>query len=433
MNRRGALRALLSLRRFRQLFFTRLTSQTSDGMFQTALAGAVLFNPEHHTGPRQVAAGFVILLLPYSLIGPFAGVFLDRWRRQRALVLGAAVRAVLVLASAVLLVSHGPSGVPFALTALAALAVNRFYLAALSASLPCVVDTDRLVLANALSPTAGTVVTIIGAGIGLALRAIGGGGDRGDALAAIAAAVGYALAALIASRLPRNSLGPNEPSTGPLREQFSGIVEGMLAGAQHLGERRPAANVLSVIFAQRFLFGIWSMMTLLLYRNAFHNEGLLRAGLVGAGQAITAAGVGLVLAAAVTPWVTARIGKRRWIVLVTCVVAVTELVFGAPFTMPLLILSALTLGGALQASKVCADTIVQETVDDEFRGRIFALYDTLFNISFVAASILGAFVLPTDGKSLAALVAMSIGYVVIAVVYTLAEHLSLTSRTRQTS
>jgi MFS family permease len=422
----GALRELFGQRRFVALLATRLTSQTADGLFQTSLAGAVLFNPEHHTGPKQVAAGFVILLLPYSLIGPFAGVLLDRWRRQRVLSYGAGVRSVLVVATAAELVGHGPSGVPFALTALAALAINRFYLAALSAALPSVVPTDQLVVANALSPTAGTVVTIIGAGIGLGLRSAGGGADHGDALAALAGALGYAAAALVAMRLPADSLGPHPPNTEPLREQLSGIVAGLVAGARHLRHRPPAARALAVIFAQRFLFGIWSIMALLLYRNSFHSHGALRAGLVGVGQAVTVAGIGLVIAAAVTPWVTARLGKQRWIVVVTVFAAVTELVFGAPFSMLLLLVSSLALGFSTQATKVCVDTLVQSNVDDEFRGRVFSLYDTIFNLSFVAAAILAAFVLPTNGKSLAALIAMSAGYLAIAATYAVAESAAAT-------
>jgi MFS family permease len=421
VSRSAALRELFGERRFVELLTTRLTSQTADGLFQTSLAGAVLFNPEHHTGPKEVAAGFVILLLPYSLIGPFVGVLLDRWRRQRVLSYGAAVRSLLVLATAAELIHHGPSGVLFALTALAALAINRFYLAALSAALPSVVSADRLILANAISPTAGTVVTIIGAGLGLAIRSAGGGADRGDALVAVAAALGYAAAALAATRLPADSLGPHPPSTAPLREQLSGIVAGLIAGATHLWHRPVAARALGVIFAQRFLLGIWSIMALLLYRNSFHSEGVLRAGLVGVGQAVTVAGIGLVSAAAVTPWAAARLGKRRWIVAVTVGVGVSQLVFGAPFTMSLLLASALVLGFAAQATKVCVDTIVQSTIEDEFRGRVFSLYDTIFNLSFVAAAILAAFVLPTNGESLPALIAMSAGYFAIAVAYTLTE------------
>lgn len=44
--------------------------------------------PSSDRGWRDVRAlwrvpGFAVLLLPYSLIGPFAGVLLDHWRRTR--------------------------------------------------------------------------------------------------------------------------------------------------------------------------------------------------------------------------------------------------------------------------------------------------------------------------------------------------------------
>jgi MFS family permease len=417
VSRAAALRDLWREPRFPTLLTTRVTSQFADGLFQTSLAGAVIFNPEHHTGPAQVAGGFVLLLLPYSLIGPFAGVLLDRWRRQRVLMYGAAVRSILVALVAAMLAGRGPSGFGFVFAALAALGINRFYLAALGAALPSVVASQRLVLANSVSPTAGTVSTIIGGGLGLALRAAGGGGDRGDALAALAGAVGFLAASAVSARLPADALGPHPPSTAPLRELLAGIGRGIAAGAGHLRHRPTAAHALVVIFAQRFVFGAWSIMALLLYRNAFHDTGVLRAGLVGVGQAVAVAGVGLVTAAAVTPWVTTRIGRRRWIVVVTTAAAFTQLIFGAPFSLPLVLVSSLALGFTTQAMKVCVDTLVQTSIDDEFRGRVFSLYDTSFNLSFVGGALLAAFVLPTNGKSLPALIAMSVGYLAIAAGY----------------
>jgi MFS family permease len=413
MRRATELTELLKQRRFRTLLETRLTSQTADGLLQTSLAGAVLFNPEHHTSPAKVAVGFVVLLLPYSLIGPFAGVFLDRWRRQRVLAYGAALRAALVTGLALLIATHGPTGWGFALVALGALGVNRLYLAAMSASLPSVVATERLLLANAVTPTAGTVMTIVGGGVGLLIRAAGGS----NALVALAAAVGFLAASLISMRLPSTILGPHPPSTAPLREQLAGVGRGMVAGARHLHQRPAAGHAMAVVVAQRFLFGIWSIMTLLLYRNDFHNSGALRAGLVGVGQAVTAAGIGLVLAAAVTPWITARVGIRHWIVAVTAGVAVSGLVLGAPFSMSLLLVSSFTLGFATQAAKVCADTLIQRGVDDSYRGRVFALYDTTANLSFILGSVAAAFVLPPNGQSIAALVAMTVGYLAIAITY----------------
>src|SRR5213078_5085343 len=95
---------------FRWLFGTRLVSQSADGVFQASLASAVFFNPDHQTDPKQAAAGFVVLLLPYSLVGPFAGVFLDRWSRQRVLVRANLVRTLFVVATATVLVTAGPRG-----------------------------------------------------------------------------------------------------------------------------------------------------------------------------------------------------------------------------------------------------------------------------------------------------------------------------------
>src|SRR3954463_7740024 len=129
---------------FRRLYATRLLSQLADGVFQASLASAVFFSPERQTDAAAVAAGFSVLLLPYSLVGPFAGVLLDRWSRARVLVRANLVRAALVAASAGGLVTLGAGGLPFYLAALAVISVNRFFLATLSAGLPRVVDTERL-------------------------------------------------------------------------------------------------------------------------------------------------------------------------------------------------------------------------------------------------------------------------------------------------
>src|SRR5881275_1891691 len=115
----AGIRELLARRWFRWLFGTRLVSQCADGVFQSSLASAVFFNPDHQTDPKQAAAGFVVLLLPYSLVGPFAGVFLDRWSRQRVLVVANVVRSVFIAATAVVLAAAGARGAAFYVAALA--------------------------------------------------------------------------------------------------------------------------------------------------------------------------------------------------------------------------------------------------------------------------------------------------------------------------
>ena len=227
--RSGGVRELLRRRWFRRLYATRLAAQCADGVFQASLASAVFFNPDHQTDPKQAAAGFVVLLLPYSLVGPFAGVFLDRWRRQRVLVIGNIVRSGFVVATATLLLVSGPRGIGFDIAALAAVSVNRFYLSALSASLPHVVTRTQLVLANAVTTTSGTVIAAIGGGIGLAIRRWAGSGDGGSAVVAISACVLYATSALVAAVMPAGLLGPESPSTVPLATAVRWVRERGLA------------------------------------------------------------------------------------------------------------------------------------------------------------------------------------------------------------
>ena len=60
---------------------------------------------------------------------------------------------------------------------------------------------------------------------------------------------------------------------------------------------------------------------------------------------------------------------------------------------------------------------MQAYVDDAYRGRVFSLYDVIFNVAFVAAAAVAAVVLPPNGKSYPVLAAVALGYVGTALVY----------------
>lgn len=418
MPQAGVLRAILATGGFRRLFATRLLGQCADGVFQASLAGAVLFNPERQADPAQVAAGLTVLLLPYSLVGPFAGVLLDQWRRQRVLVTANAIRCGLVALVAAQ-IAAGLAGLSFYVTALVTISVNRFFLSALSAALPHVVTTPQLVTANSLSTTSGTIAATVGGGIALGLRALAGGDNHGYALVAACSAIPYAASALSAAGFHRDRLGPDEVER-QRREHLGDVLRGLVRGGRYLAGHRGAANALAVIGVHRFFYGLATMSTLLLYRNYFHPEGMFRAGLAGLGQVIGATAVGALLAAVVTPPVVGRIGKPAWITRLLVIACVVQLVFGAPFLLQTLLPGALILGFAAQGVKICVDTTIQETVEDEFRGRVFSLYDTLFNVMYVAAAVAGAAVLPENGKSYLVLVVIAAGYAGGALWYRLA-------------
>ena len=405
-------------RGFRRLLAVRLTGQLSDGVFQVALASYAFFSPERHASGGSVAAAFAVVLLPYSFLGPFAGVFIDRWQRRQILLVANVLRGLLALIVAAVVFS--PAGTTwFFVSALTVLSVNRFVLSALSASLPHVVPEGLLLTANAISPTAGTISAVSGGGLGVGLRVLAGGAsDKSDALVITVAASLYVAAGVLALRLGRTTLGPVATErTTHARKAVTDVARGLVAGLRHLGQRPLARDALTVIAVNRFFYGVQFVATLLLYRNYFEDPSNPDAGLAGFAVAVSASGVGYLTGAVLTPTAVRRFGRRAWVSGLLTTAAVSVVAFAMPYTEPLLVVGAFVLGVSAQGIKVVVDTIVQAEIDDVFRGRVFSVYDVMFNVTFVAAAVVAATVLPPSGKSYAALTCIAIGYVATAAWY----------------
>jgi MFS family permease len=402
------LRMVLRGRDFRRLFATRLASQAGDGAFQVGLASLFFFSPERSATATGAAAAFTVAVLPYTVIGPIAGVLLDIWPRRQVLLLANAVRAAMVVVVA-LMVLAGVGGVPLYAVVLACTSVNRFFLAGLGAALPHVVPADELVMANAVAPTSGTVAALLGGGLAYLVRERLGPASASDAVLLLLAAAWYAGSALLAARMQRDLLGPDLPAGSPLPRWRGtvGVVGTAVGevyrdvgdGARHVWQRRRAAHALAAIGAHRFAFGISTIATILLCRNYLNDPADVDAGLALLAAVIAAAGLGIAAAALVTPPAAARLGTSGWIVACFAGAAVAEAAFVAAMSVPLLYVGAFVLGVAAQGSKICVDAIVQESVDDEFRGRVFSFYDMVFNAAFVAAAAVAALAVPSAGFS----------------------------------
>lgn len=388
------LRAILGVRGFRLLLGSRLTGQLGDGLVQSSLATFVLFSPERQPTAAKVALAFAILLLPYSLVGPFAGVLIDRWWRRTILVRANLLRALLVVGLAAVVFSGRDDWV-LAVAVLVVLGVNRFILASLSAGLPHVVADRYLVTGNALAPTAGTVASVVGGLGGVAIRSAAGGGDGGSVVVLGCAIAAYVVASLVATRLRPTELGPDDDTEA---ESVRGVARGMVDGLRHLRERRPAARAIGLVMVHRVIFGIAVALAVLQVRGALHPDDAEAA--IGALTLTTAAaGLGAFLGAVSTPAASRRFGAVRWSAGALVVGVAIGAAGVATGTLPGLLVEGLFVGFAGQAVKVCSDTIVQEDVDDDRRGRVFSLYDVGVNVAIVVGLTAAAFAAPADGRS----------------------------------
>ena len=415
----GDLRVVWAEHDFRKLFSTRLISQTGDGLVTAGLGGYVFFNSTNFPNPAAGATAFAVLYLPYSVIGPFAGVFIDRWSRRQILLWSALLRSIFVVLTATLMAT-GQLGVPLYIAVLATLGVNRFFLSALSAALPHVVPEDKLVMANAVSPTAGGIMVAVGGLAGLAVHVALHGGRVEYAATLLAAACCYVAAGLVSATMPRDLLGPGRHEAGQsggIARDLVVIASGLIAGARYIFGRRGPASALAATGGNRIFYGILFLMSILLWRNDFYAGESANKALSHYVVLTLIVAIGYGTAAFVTPVATRWLTKRTWITALLLTSAVVTAALGPPFNQPTFIILGFFLGLSGQGVAICATTILQEQIGDEYRGRAFAFYDMFFNALFVGGAAISVLFMPPTGRNVALMAAISIGYALTAAGY----------------
>ncbi len=407
-------------RDFRRLLSTRMISQTGDGIFTAGLGTYVFFNAATFPNPARGAAAFAVLYGPYSLIGPFAGVFIDRWSRRQILTYSALLRSVFVIATAALMAS-GSLGVPLYISVLLVLGVNRFFLSSLSAALPHVVAGDKLVMGNSVSPTVGGTLAAIGGLVGLGVNAATGDTEAGAAITLLVAGACYVAASLVARTMPRDLLGPaGEPGQvrpGRVLAELRVVAVGLAKGVSYIVRRRGPVTALGATGGNRFFYGILFLMSILLYRNFFYRGVKPSTAETHYGYLVAAVALGYFCAALVTPPVTRRLRKSAYITVMLAASAVLTGFLGATFSQPGFIVMGFGLGLAGQGIAISATTILQEQLPDNYRGRAFSYYDMMFNITFAVGALISVPLMPLSGHSPVLIGVIAAGYAVVAVAY----------------
>ena len=292
---------------FWRLLELRAVSQFGDGLFQAGLAGGLLFNPERAAGPWEIAGAFAVLYLPYSLLGPFAGALLDRWDRRLVLVGANLGRLVLVLAVGTLLAA-GVDDLPILFGALIVNGFTRFVSSGLSAALPDVVPREQVVAMNAVASATGAVAAVVGATFMLLVRWLFGADDTGAAAIIFIVTVPVSIALLLSVRFSPHVLGPHESVRAIHGSVAYAVATGWVHGARTVFNVPTVAATLSGLAAHRVVFGINTLLVLVIVR---HTDTQAVAGLGTAVLFAAATGTGSLLATLATPAAVGRWGRYR--------------------------------------------------------------------------------------------------------------------------
>jgi len=371
----------------------------TDGIFQSALASFILFSPERQADALGAALAFAVVLLPYSIVGPFVGTILDRISRQRAITFSNLSRAV-TLSIIALLLFQGHTGIEITIFVLVAFGVNRLILAGLSAGIPLMIESKSLISANALAVTGGSVWVVLGGGIGLGMRSLLDSvtnADSADAYIILLGAAGYLTAALFASRLKKDEIGPLEHEIK--NASFTqGLIE-MREGVKFLSQNVDAARGIAAVAVHRGGITALTLIALLLERNTFHDPADSEAGLAGLSFTLSIAACGFVVGAVIAPYGVRKVGRHRWMRLMLSASTLGPLFIVFTRTPLTLAIAAFVTALFGQSLKVTNDALVQSKIDDIYRGRVFSVYDVVVNGAIVSGAVIAALLLPNTGDS----------------------------------
>jgi MFS family permease len=366
-------------RDFVLLLGAQFLSQLADGMAQATVANVLVLEPLSQDTPGRVLAVSALTLVPYSLLSPFLGVFIDRWPRRGLLVATCLLRALLLLGTPLWLDLSGTSGAIY-LAALALLGVSRLFLTTKGAALPVLLEERDLVRGNSISGGGGMIAALVGGVVGLGLSA-----GVGNGAALVAAGLTYALAALPAAAIsaPMDHPHGRLPSVGA---ELRRIALELGDGVSAVWRRVPVRLALAGIFVLRTVVVFVAIVAILAIKQQFPGAPDRLGRLSTSALALGAAGVGAFAGAVSAPWVGRRLTKGGLVLLGFAVAAAGLITLGALGNLPAIVALALVTGYGTFVAKIAVDAQVQEGLPDDHRGRAFALYDILYNLATVAAA-----------------------------------------------
>ena len=360
---------------FVRLLAMRLLSQTADGFIQAALVASLVFSPDKQSTASGFAVATAIVVVPFSLVGPFAGVFIDRWSRRRIMVIAPLLRAAPVF---LLLLSPHRQPVLFYAGALWVTSVNRFFLSTAQAVVPRLVPTEDLLTANSIATVGGTVALLVGvfAG-GLISNALGN-----DPIV-IASAVMWVATSVVALTI-RADLRPHQLREAPalLRHQVRRVGAEFAEGIRDLRRTPWALGPIACITVDQIGQGLVLVLALVVFKHLFVEGVGSFSWMIGAG------GVGVFAGLLTVGRLASRLPRPRLVAWSFVLGGISLIGVGMFLTRGTILVASFVVGLTYAWKKVPADTMVQEAVPDGLRGRVFSVYDFATNMARLAAALL---------------------------------------------
>ena len=371
---------------FMRLWWAQLISQFGDRLTQMALIGLVA---ERSGGSAwDLAKLLAFTIFPVFIIGPVAGVFVDRWDRRRTLFICDLLRSGLILLIPFFFMSKEMM-IPVYAVVFLIFCFSRFTVPAKMSIIPELVPTEHLLVANSLMTTTGMIAFVLGCAVGgFLVDHIGArGGFFGNALTFfISGAIVFSIRTDLRMRFDR------ERFVKTSREMLAierSVWSDMKEGWRYLLSHRELRFIISMLFILLAAAGAVYVVIIVFIQQAFQS--------VTKDLGILAVMLGIGLFCGTLLY--SRWGKKvLWhhtiffcLILGGIMMALFALIV---HQFPSLLLAsglAVLLGMIIGPIFIAANTVVHFVTDETMRGKIFSTLEMVIHFAFLATMLLSSF------------------------------------------
>lgn len=379
-------RALLINRNYTLLWLGGTISQIGDVLFTMMLilwVGTLLENQS--AAPLAVSGVVLAAALPALLIGPFAGVFVDRWPKQRTMRIMDALRAVLVCS---LLPISGPLPLPLALklpimylVVAAVSGLSQFFTPAAKAILKEVVPQEQLTRASQLSVGAGVFSWAIGSTCaGICYVSLG----AGWAIALNAAS--FACSWVLVGRM-RVSAAESRASAQPTSPRR--VLTELREGLRFIGGQLQLRTLLLTESLFSFGWGIVSVLAFFYITQNIH----VPMSLFGLFSAVPA--IGGILGTLLVDRAAGKFGATSVYARALLFAGVMVVVSTVPNQAIIDLVGFTLIGIATMQAEVLVGPLVLLATPEQMVGRVFSTLGTVTTLSSFLATFLSGYVSST--------------------------------------
>jgi MFS transporter, DHA3 family, macrolide efflux protein len=370
---------VLRNRNFFLLWLGQIISQLGDRLDQMALIAFIYLRAPGST--FEIAKILSFTIIPVFLVGPVAGVYVDRWDRRKTMYACDLIRCLLVL-TIPLFLFYSKSFIPVYCVIFVAFSIGRFFIPAKLAIIPDIVEKKDLLMANSLVNITGMIASVLGLGIsGVLIEWVGA--KSGFYIDSLSFLISGILIFMIAhrSRGCFNVREVGEVGKDVVAAFRKSVFQEIKEGIGYFIKKREIRLIAGIMFV------LWSALgsvyvVIIVFVQKTLNSATKDLGLLG-----MFLGVGLFLGSLAYGRYGQGVSKYRAIFGALIVSGLTLVVFAMAvqyypvFRMAALL--AFLLGLAIAPIMIASNTIIHSASDEGMLGKIFSSLEIVMHLAFL--------------------------------------------------